>query len=168
MFRNRILFLLILVVLLAGIAVPQTVSELRKGFETPPADARIMMRWWWFGPAVTKAELERELRVMKDGGIGGVEVQPVYPLLPDDPKTGFKNLPYLSDEFLEMLRFASLKAKELGMRFDLTLGSGWSFGGAKTSKPEQNEYPFHRPFPPRNLWRSSCRPRAGTRLSKEI
>ena len=132
MFRNRILFLLILVVLLAGIAVPQTVSELRKGFETPPADARIMMRWWWFGPAVTKAELERELRVMKDGGIGGVEVQPVYPLLPDDPKTGFKNLPYLSDEFLEMLRFASLKAKELGMRFDLTLGSGWSFGGAKT------------------------------------
>jgi len=40
-----------------------------------------MMRWWWFGPAVTKPELEREMRLMKEGGIGGFEVQPVYPLL---------------------------------------------------------------------------------------
>ncbi len=108
------------------------IDDLQKGFDHPPADSRIMMRWWWFGPAVTKAEIERELRVMRDGGIGGVEVQPVYPLLPDDEKNGIKNLPYLSDEFIDMLKFASVKAKELGMRFDLTLGSGWSFGGART------------------------------------
>ena len=68
---------------------------------------------------------------MKEGGIGGVEVQPVYPLLPDDSAAGIKNLPYLSDEFLDALRFTSQKTKELGMRMDLTLGSGWSFGGAK-------------------------------------
>ena len=113
-------------------ASAQTVDELRRNFVAPPDDSRIMMRWWWFGPSVTKAEIERELRKMKEGGIGGVEVQPVYPLLPDDAASGIKNLPYLSDEFLEMLRFASEKSKELGMRFDLTLGSGWSFGGAKT------------------------------------
>jgi|CXWL01.1.fsa_nt_gi hypothetical protein len=116
----------------AVVGSSQTIAEVRRGFETPPADSRIMMRWWWFGPAVTKAELERELRVMKAGGIGGVEVQPVYPLLPDDPKTGHRNIPYLSDEFLDMLKFTAQKTKELGMRFDLTLGSGWSFGGAKT------------------------------------
>ena len=40
-----------------------------------------MMRWWWFGPAVTKTELEREMQLMRDGGIGGFEVQPVYPLV---------------------------------------------------------------------------------------
>lgn len=117
---------------ITGSATFADVNELRKSFERPPDDARIMMRWWWFGPSVTKAEIERELRVMKEGGIGGVEVQPVYPLLPDDPKTGHRNLPYLSDEFLDMLKFAAQKSKELGMRFDLTLGSGWSFGGAKT------------------------------------
>lgn len=108
------------------------INDLQKNFERPPDDARIMMRWWWFGPSVTKAELERELKMMKQGGIGGVEIQPVYPLLPDDEKAGIKNLPYLSDEFLEMLRFTSEKTRELGMRMDLTLGSGWSFGGAKT------------------------------------
>src|SRR5580765_5522543 len=122
--------------LLAGLMFviygPVRAATMQQDFAAPPADARIMMRWWWFGPSVTKAEIERELRVMKDGGIGGVEVQPVYPLLPDDPANGIKNLPYLSDEFLDMLKFAAEKAKELGMRFDLTLGSGWSFGGAKT------------------------------------
>jgi len=102
---------------------------LRRGFERPPDDAKIMMRWWWFGPAVTKPELERELRVMKEGGIGGVELQATYPLLPDDPTTGIKNLPFLSDEHIDALRFAAAKARELGLRVDLTVGSGWPFGG---------------------------------------
>jgi hypothetical protein len=134
--RNLLLFtrviLTTLIIASGSLTYAAGIDDMRKGFAKPPEDARIMMRWWWFGPSVTKAELERELRVMKDGGIGGVEVQPVYPLLPDDPVTGHKNLPYLSDEFLDMLKFAAQKAKELGMRFDLTLGSGWSFGGAKT------------------------------------
>ncbi len=108
-----------------------SVADLQRRFEHPPDDARIMMRWWWFGPAVTKPELEREMRVMKEGGIGGFEVQAVYPLLPDDPTTGIKNLPYLSDEFIDALRFTSAKARELGLRMDLTLGSGWPFGGAQ-------------------------------------
>ncbi len=126
------LWFVIIVLIVASSAFAQTVADLRREFALPPDDARIMMRWWWFGPSVTKAEIERELRVMRDGGIGGVEVQPVYPLLPDDPKTGHRNIPYLSDEFLDLLKFTSQKAKELGMRFDLTLGSGWSFGGAHT------------------------------------
>ena len=107
----------------------QSISELQRGFERPPDDAKIMMRWWWFGPAVTKSELEREMRLMKECGIGGFEVQPVYPLLPDNPAAGIKNLPYLSDEFIDALRFVSAKSRELGLRMDLTLGSGWPYGG---------------------------------------
>lgn len=110
-------------------AAPASIAELRRAFEHPPDDARILMRWWWFGPAVTKPELEREMRLMKDGGIGGFEVQPVYPLALDDPDTGFRNWPYLSEEFLDALRFTGEKARELGLRMDLTLGSGWPFGG---------------------------------------
>jgi hypothetical protein len=127
---------LILAVIFAGqLADAQAVStnELQRSFERPPDDARIMMRWWWFGPSVTKPELERELRTMKEGGIGGVEVQPVYPLLPDDPANGIKNLPFLSDDFIDALRFANTKARELGLRVDLTVGSGWPYGGAQVS-----------------------------------
>ena len=110
-------------------APPSSLADLRRDFQHPPDDARIMVRWWWFGPAVTKPELEREMRLMKEGGIGGFEVQPVYPLELDDPASGFRNLPYLSDDFLDALRFAGAKARELGLRYDLTLGSGWPFGG---------------------------------------
>ena len=103
-------------------------EDLQAGFTSPPDDARIMMRWWWFGPTVDKSQLEREMRLMKEGGIGGFEVQPVYPLLLDE-STGRKTLPFLSDEFIDALRFTAGKARELGLRFDLTLGSGWPFGG---------------------------------------
>src|SRR5713226_6599724 len=54
-----------------------TVVELRRQFQNPPDDSRIMMRWWWFGPTISKSEIEREMRLMKEGGIGGFEVQPV-------------------------------------------------------------------------------------------
>jgi hypothetical protein len=117
------LFLLALSRIGLPAAVPASVADLRREFQHPPDDARMMVRWWWFGPSVEKSELEREMRLMKEGGIGGFEVQPVYPLEIDH------NFPYLSDEFLDDLRFAGTKARELGLRFDLTLGSGWPFGG---------------------------------------
>jgi hypothetical protein len=89
-----------------------------------------MMRWWWFGPAVEKTELARELRAMKSGGIGGVEIQPVYALELDDPAKNFRNLPFLSSDFLSMVSFAARTAHDLGLRVNLTLGSGWPYGGS--------------------------------------
>jgi hypothetical protein len=104
-------------------------ADLERQFFDPPDDARIMMRWWWFGPTVTRAGLEREMRLMKEGGIGGFEIQPVYPLVLDDPDRGVVTHPFLSEAFLDDVRFAAGKAKELGLRVDLTVGSGWPYGG---------------------------------------
>ncbi len=106
------------------------IAALRRGFVAPPADARPMMRWWWFGPAVERDELARELRTMKEGGIGGVEIQPVYPLELDDSQTGFRNMKFLSPDFLRMVSYAADIGHELGMRVSITLGSGWPYGGA--------------------------------------
>jgi hypothetical protein len=105
------------------------IADLVRGFQNPPDDSKIMMRWWWFGPAVTTAGIEREMGLMKQGGIGGFEVQPVYPVALDDAATGIRNLRFLSDEYIDMLRFTAEKAREMGLRFDLTLGSGWPYGG---------------------------------------
>ena len=107
-----------------------SLASIRAGFATPPGDARPMMRWWWFGPAVEKTELARELRAMKAGGIGGAEIQPVYALELDDPTTNFRNLPYLSKDFLDMVSFTAQTAHDLGMRLNLTLTSGWPYGGS--------------------------------------
>jgi hypothetical protein len=102
------------------------IDELRSGFINPPTHTAPRMRWWWFGPSVTRQELDHELTTMADSGIGGVEVAYVYPLA--TATTGFG-----SDAFLADLRFAAERAHELGLSFDVTLGSGWSFGGPHIS-----------------------------------
>jgi hypothetical protein len=107
-------------------------SALHRAFEHPPGDSRILMRWWWFGPAATKPEITRELEAMKAAGIGGAEIANLYPLALDDPTTGFHNTPFLSPEHREALRFAAQEARRLGLRLDVTLGSGWPFGGPDT------------------------------------
>jgi glycosyl hydrolase family 106( putative alpha-L-rhamnosidase) len=107
----------------------QTVSQLHRSFADPPNSSRIMMRWWWFGPAATSAEITRELEQMKEAGIGGVEIANLYPLALDDPQKGFHNTPFLSEDHLAALRYAAQEARRLGLRVDVTLGSGWPFGG---------------------------------------
>ena len=100
----------------------------RQAFDAPPDDARVMMRWWWFGPATSEAQIARDLDAMKRAGLGGAEIQPVYPLALDEPGR-VVNTRFLSDEFLGLLRVANDRAAALGLRLDLTLGSGWPFGG---------------------------------------
>lgn len=95
---------------------------LLQGFADPPPESRPLMRWWWFGPELGRDDIVRQLTVMADAGLGGVEVGFVYPL--DSVEHAF-----LSAEFLADLRFAAETAAGLGLRFDLTLCSGWPFGG---------------------------------------
>jgi hypothetical protein len=108
---------------------PPALASVRRGFAAPPADSRPMMRWWWFGPSVTREEIEAEMRRMKEGGLGGFELAVVYPMALDDVAAGLRNERYLSPEFLEKVGFAARKARELGLRMDVTIGSGWSYGG---------------------------------------
>jgi len=114
------------VLLFASLLLNGPLQEL---FQKPPDDSRILMRWWWFGPSVTTAEVEAEMRRMKEGGIGGFELAVVYPMALDDPARGLRNEGYLSPGFLEKVAFTARKARELGLRMDVTIGSGWSYGG---------------------------------------
>ncbi|EWS82438.1 hypothetical protein BF93_10630 [Brachybacterium phenoliresistens] len=99
-----------------------TLAQARAGLADPDPSARPMMRWWWFGPEVEHAEIDRELRAMAAAGIGGAEVAFVYPLRET-------TTPFLSPAHREALAHAARTARELGLRFDVTLGSGWSYGG---------------------------------------
>ena len=102
-------------------------AQLHALFVHPPDDARILMRWWWFGPAATKPEITRELETMKAAGIGGAEIANLYPLALDD--ASFHNTPFLSPEHLEALHFAGEEARRLGLRLDVTLGGAIPLAG---------------------------------------
>ncbi len=112
------------------------IDNLRKNFQNPPADAKPMMRWWWFGTAVEKPEILRELKQMQADGIGGVELAFVYPQVVDEPSKGLINHPFLSPEMLDAVHYAQSEARKLGLRVDVTLGSGWPYGGPSTTLEE--------------------------------
>ncbi len=106
-----------------------SLQSLRENFANPPAIARPMVRWWWFGVAVEKEEILRELQQMKANGIGGAELAFVYPEVLDDPSKGLVNLPFLSPAMLDDVRYAQAQGRALGLRIDVTLCSGWPYGG---------------------------------------
>jgi len=109
---------------------------LKQQFQNPPAEFRPMVRWWWFGIAVEKGELLRELQQMKADGIGGAELAFVYPQVLDDPAKGLKNYPFLSPEMLDCVHYAQQEGRKLGLRIDVTMGSGWPYGGPATTLAE--------------------------------
>lgn len=105
------------------------IADVAARLASPPLDARPLVRWWWFGPAVVPSQLEREIAAMQAGGFGGFEIQPVYPMELDDAARGIRNVPYLSQDFLDAVSFANRSGRAKGLRVDITLGSGWPFGG---------------------------------------
>ena len=105
------------------------IAAVRQGFLAPPDQAKPMVRWWWFGPAVVKPEILRELQQMKANGVGGAEMAFVYPEVLDDPSKDLKNLPFLSPEMLDDVKYAQIEGRKLGLRIDITLCTGWPYGG---------------------------------------
>lgn len=104
-----------------------TTSELYEQFQSPDNQYRPYVRWWWNGDKVEAEELKRELRLLKDAGIGGVEINPVaFPSYCDSAEK--ESLIWLSPEWIDMLQVTFDEAKRLGMTCDLIVGSGWPFG----------------------------------------
>src|ERR1700722_9099443 len=120
----------------ALLAQAPSIETLRRDFLNPPVETRPMVRWWWFGPAVVKPEILRELQQMKADGIQGAELAFVYPEVLDDPAKGLKNLPFLSPEMLDAVNYAQSEGRRLGLRIDVTLCSGWPYGGPATTLAE--------------------------------
>ncbi len=134
---KRILFTAsILGVLLRPVNAQTALEKLQAEFAHPPAGAKPMMRWWWFGLAVEKPEIRRELEQMKVDGIGGVELAFVYPQVVDDPAKKLVNGPFLSGPMLDNVAYAASEGRRLGLRVDVTLGSGWPYGGPATTLAE--------------------------------
>ncbi len=82
-------------------------------------------RWWWQGSNVTKAGITQELEILAEAGIGGVEITPIYGVIGEEEEF----IPYLSDDWMEMLEFTLQEADRLGVGVDMATGTGWPFGG---------------------------------------
>ena len=112
--------------------------QLYSQFQKPDTRYRPFVRWWWNGDRVNAEELIRELHIMKEAGIGGVEINPIeFPAGDDTLDT--KPLKWLSDEWIDMLKVVFDEADKIGMTCDLIIGSGWPFGSESLPRDERAE-----------------------------
>ena len=94
-----------------------------------PEPTQTMKPWvynWWMGSAVDKAGLELQCRELADKGFGGFHVIPIY-----GAKGGYEKnwKTLLSPQWIEAWNLAAGLASYNGLGIDLTMGSGWCFGG---------------------------------------
>ena len=117
--------------------VQPTQEALYGSFVEPPMTARPFVRWWWNGAKLSKEEICRELDVMKEAGIGGVEINTIR--FPGGDDLGIPSLDYMSPEWIQMVKTAIEAAEERGMTCDIIVGSGWPFGAEFLSQDERTQ-----------------------------
>jgi hypothetical protein len=86
--------------------------------------------WWWMGSAVNEKDIAKNLEDFAAAGFGGLHIIPIYGVKGEEANF----IPYLSPKWVEMLNFTVEKAKTLGMGIDMTLGTGWPYGGSYTAE----------------------------------
>lgn len=122
--------------LIAGDSNGLSAAALFKNFQYPLGAARPFVRWWWNGVRVVEQELLRELDMLKEKGISGVEINAIAFPAGDNPMN-YQPHNWLGDEWLNLLQATLKGAKERGITCDIIVGSGWPFGGEFLKKDEQ-------------------------------
>ena len=102
----------------------------------PPitAQARPWAWWWWHGSAVDETNLQHELERFHAAGLGGVQITSIY----GTKGAEAREIPYLTPQWLAMMGFTVDHARTLGMGVDMSLGSGWCFGGPTVKDQDAN------------------------------
>ncbi len=88
-------------------------------------EAKAGARWWWLGSAVDAKNLEWTMQQYADHGIGALEITPLYGVQGNDAN----DIPYLSDQWMAMLREVQKNGQQMGIEVDMATGTGWPFGG---------------------------------------
>ena len=100
-----------------------------------PEPDREMKPWaynWWMGSAVDEPGLEAQCAAMAAAGFGGFHAIPIY------GAKGYEQRyrSYLSPTWMEGFALAVCLAEKHGLGVDMTMGSGWCFGGPQLAPEE--------------------------------
>ncbi|MCE5273271.1 glycoside hydrolase, partial [bacterium] len=109
----------------AGACLAATDTDAAFAWPSTTRQCRPWTYWWWMGSAVNKEDITGQLEAFSRCGLGGVHIIPIY------GAAGFEKqyLDYLSPGWMAMLRHTLAEARRLDLGVDMTLGTGWPFGG---------------------------------------
>jgi hypothetical protein len=145
-----------LVIAAAFVSLRWASTTTRAADDWPPisAETRPWTRWWWMGSAVTPADITAELEALRNAGIGGVEITPIYGVHGHEESF----VDFLSPEWIGLLEHTLDEARRLGLGVDMATGTGWPFGGPSVGNDDAC----------RNLELRTYTVRAGERLDQPV
>jgi hypothetical protein len=82
-------------------------------------------RWWWMGSAVDEKNLTFNLEEYAKAGLGALEITPIYGVQGNDAN----DVPFLSERWMSLYKHTQSEAQRLGLKIDMSTGTGWPFGG---------------------------------------
>lgn len=88
-------------------------------------EAKPGARWWWLGSAVNETDLRWNMLEYSKTGIGALEITPLYGVQGNDKN----NLTFLSEPWMNALRFVESEGIKDNILIDMNNGTGWPFGG---------------------------------------
>ena len=137
-FRIRLSLLTLLLAaawpIIAGAALPAAGPGLDAGFRHPPESAKPWVYWFWLDGNIAKEGVTADLEAMKQVGLGGA-----LWMWGGGVGEGVKGpVKFLSPQWWELMRHTVQEADRLGLKINLTAGSGWSHSGGPWIKPEHS------------------------------
>ena len=117
-----------------SLAAGSDAEELARGFQNPPPSARPWVYWFWLDGNITKEGITADLEAMQRVGLGGA-----LWMWGGGVGEGVKGpVKFLSPQWWELMRHTVQEADRLGLKINLTAGSGWSHSGGPWIKPEHS------------------------------
>jgi len=119
---------------LAGSITATSAADDALAWPAITSQTRPWVWWWWHGSAVDQTNIAHELQRFHDAGLGGVQITSIYGVKGAESR----DIKYLTPAWLAMMGYTVDEAQRLGMGVDMTLGSGWCFGGPTVSDQDAN------------------------------
>lgn len=105
-------------------------EPLDTAFRDPPDAAKPHTWWHWMNGHIEREAITRELEEMKATGLGGFTVFNTSEGTPPGP------VPFMSDDWMELMRHTMTEASRLGLEMGVMNGAGWSSSGGPWIPPD--------------------------------
>ncbi len=111
----------------AAVAGGQSANDaLKSGFENPPEGARPRVWWHWMNGNITKEGIKLDLEWMQRAGLGGFQN---FDASLSTPQVVDKRLVYMTPEWKDAFKSATVLADKLGLEEAIAGSPGWSETG---------------------------------------
>ena len=108
------------------VAAQNGTDPLKAGFENPPEGARPRVWWHWMNGNITKEGIKLDLEWMHRAGLGGFQN---FDASLFTPQLVEKRLVYMTPEWKDAFKYATVLADQLGLEEAIAGSPGWSETG---------------------------------------